>query len=96
MEKKSVQEFEGVLEQDGTIGVPPEIAERFSGAKLHVRIEKKEINDRLMKNNVTEEEIERISALQLESREQVIKFLLSQGMLAKRASGRRRGKEAVR
>lgn len=91
-----MQEFEGVLEQDGTITVPPEIAERFSGAKLHVRIEKEEINDRLKKNNVTEEEIERISALQIESREQVVKFLLSQGMLAKRTSGGRRRKEAVR
>lgn len=91
-----MQEFEGVLEQDGTITVPPEIAERFSDAKLHVRIEKKEINDRLKKNNVTEEEIERISALQIESREQVVKFLLSQGMLAKRTSGGRRRKEAVR
>ncbi len=96
MEKKSVQEFEGVLEPDGTIAVPPKIAERFSGAKLQVRIEKKEISDRLKKNNVTEEEIERISALQLESREQVVKFLLSQGMLARRSASRRRRKGAAR
>ncbi|MBX2992272.1 MAG: hypothetical protein KF749_14055 [Bacteroidetes bacterium] len=95
MEKKSVQEFDCFLEQDGTIAVPREIAERFSGSKLHVLLERKEISDRLKKNNVTEGEIERISALQLETREQVIKFLLSQGTLAKRASNGRRRKEAA-
>ncbi len=79
--KKSDNEFEAVMGNDGTIVVPHGLAKRFVGKKLHVRLRSEEVASELMEKNVTEEEIERIANIQLESREQVVKFLLTEGSL---------------
>lgn len=80
-QKQSENEFEGVIDEAGRITVPPGLAKRFASRKIHVRLHAREIAKNLQKNNVTEGEVEQIANLQLESREQVIKFLLSEGAL---------------
>ncbi len=79
--KKSSNEFEAQIDGDGKIAVPSALLKRFAGKKLHVRLSKEEVAAELQEKNVTEEEIERISNVQLESREQVVKSLLSEGVL---------------
>jgi bifunctional DNA-binding transcriptional regulator/antitoxin component of YhaV-PrlF toxin-antitoxin module len=94
--KKSGNEFEALIDGDGKITVPAELREHFAGKKLHVRLNREEVSTELKERDVTEEEIERISSVQLESREQVVKFLLSEGALkrnvafVKRAKGTKR------
>ncbi len=77
-------EFEGMVDEHGRIAVPPAVLaglDRSSRSTLHVRLTSKVINTALRKNDVTEEEIDRIAVLQLEPRGQVVKFLLSEGAL---------------
>ena len=87
---QSSVEFETILDQSGKIVVPQSVLKEFgkhSGA-IHVRLTAKALSSELKASNVSEEEIERIGSLQLESRDQVVKFLLSEGALVK--SGRKR------
>ncbi len=87
-------EFEGVVDEHGRIAVPPAVLaglDRRSRSTLHVRLTSKVINTALRKNDVTEEEVDRIAALQLETREQVVKFLLSEGALQRDGAFKKRG-----
>ena len=94
---KSV-EFESEIDAHGNIRVPAEVLGHFeqpSGVRMHVRLTGYLMSSELRKNGVTEEEIDRIKSLQLESRDQVVKFLLTEGALAKnRRIGGRLGKPA--
>ncbi len=86
-------EFEGVIDGDGKIQVPRPIIEQFGKSgqtKLHVRLSAHAIHSALKTNDVSEEEIEQIGRLQLESRDQVITFLLSEGALKQKGLFRRR------
>ncbi len=85
-------EFEASIEPSGTITVPPDIAREFGkrGRTLHVTLTANAISAGLKDREVNEEEIERIGAIQLESREQVVKFLMSEGALLRRSVGRKR------
>lgn len=85
-------EFEASIEPSGKINVPTHVAREFGkgGRTLRVRLITNTISAGLKDREVSEEEIERISAIQLESREQVVKFLLSEGALQKRNIGRKR------
>lgn len=80
-QKNSSDEFDATMDEAGRILVPSEIRDRFAGKKVRVRLRSEEIAVTLRENNVTEEEIERIASVQLESREQVVKLLLSEGTL---------------
>jgi DNA-binding transcriptional regulator/RsmH inhibitor MraZ len=82
-------EFEAHIDSDGRIQVPSEMLEQFAGKKLYVHLNRRELTVGLRRNNVTEEEIERISSLQRESRGQVEEFLLSEGKLKNSAFSRR-------
>ena len=87
-------EFEGVVDEHGKIAVPTAVLaglDRKSRSTLHVRLTSKVISTALSKNNVTEEEIDRIGGMQLETREQVVKFLLSEGTLHRNGAFERRG-----
>ncbi len=76
-------EFEAILEEDGTITIPSSIAKRMKrGERLTIRMTKGVVSKALRRRNITEEEIERISTLQLEQRENVIRFFESEGALA--------------
>ena len=87
-------EFEAAVDEQGRITVPPAILaglDRKSRSTLHVRLTSKVINTALRKNDVTEEEIDRIAVLQLEPRTQVVKFLLSEGALRRDSAFKKRG-----
>lgn len=89
---KSV-EFETVLGDKGGLVVPAALLKHHGlkgGTKVHVRLTEHALSSRLHRRGVTEEEIERIAGLQLEPREQVVKFLLSEGVLRDRWQGKRR------
>ncbi len=82
MEHKSASnEFHALIDDDGRITVPTELAKQFAGRKLHVRLHEEEISSGLREKAVTEDEIERIERVQRDSREQIVKFLLSEGLL---------------
>ena len=87
--RKLASEFETVVDRDGKIIIPKNLLSGFARRKVHVRISKQEIAAELTANGVTDDEIERISSLQLEVREQVIKFLLTEGVLKGSAFMRR-------
>lgn len=74
-------EFVAVIDHEGKIAVPDHAAKELGGKKLHVRLMSNEISSALKARGVTEHEVERIAALQRESRDQVIKFLMSEGSL---------------
>ena len=85
-------EFESLIEASGTIVIPPYVVEEFGrvGRTVHVRLTAHTISAGLKERDVDEEEIERIAAIQLESRGQVVKFLLSEGALQKKTPRRTR------
>jgi hypothetical protein len=83
--RKSV-EFETTLDQSGKITIPENVSREFGkGNNIHVRLTAKVVSSELKARNVSEDEIERIGSIQLESRDQVIRFLLSEGVLKKSA-----------
>ena len=91
MERKQTgDEFDAVIEPNGKISVPHDIAQRFGAKRVHVRLQAEEVTTELKSRGVTEDEIEQIAAMQLEPREQVVKFLLSEGALRSNASFLRR------
>jgi len=95
MERKaSANEFEAVIDSEGKIAVPNHLAVQFGGKRLQVRLISTEISGALKDRSVTEEEVERIAAMQLESRDQVIAFLLSEGSLRNNRGFRRRSDRA--
>ncbi len=94
MERKHpTNEFDALIDDDGRITVPLEMAKHFAGRKLHVRLHREEISAGLREKDVTEDEIERIARVQLESREQVVKFLLTERMLKSDAAFVRRARK---
>lgn len=78
--------------------MPPSVLTHIDkGARsLRVRLTSKVISSALKLKDVTEEEIERIGALQLEKREQVVKFLLTEGALRGHAVLKRKARALAR
>jgi bifunctional DNA-binding transcriptional regulator/antitoxin component of YhaV-PrlF toxin-antitoxin module len=77
-------EFEATVGQQGSLSIPESVLESLGvveGGKLHVRVTGKGTAAQLKRTGVTNEEIDRIAAMQLETPEQVVKFLLSEGLL---------------
>lgn len=87
---ESSSEFDAVIDQDGKLMVPPSVTRMFAGKKVRVRVARRELSAALAERDVTEEEIDRIGAVQFESREQVVTFLLSEGSLRDAIAFRRR------
>ncbi len=86
-------EFTANVGERGEIAIPYTLVEDYGlkpGTRVHVRVTDHALSERLNERGITEEEIQRIAALQLESREQVVKFLLSEGALVKNAPRRRK------
>ena len=93
MEKaKHSIEFEAEVDDDGRIHFSRPVGELSlaRGSKVTVRIVGGVLSKRLTARNVSNEEIERIGKVQLEDREQVVKFLLSEGLLSGSGAFRRR------
>ena len=91
-QQKSGDEFEAFIDGKGHIALPNDVAQRFLGKKVNVRISSNKIVTQLKARGITEEEIDRIVAMQREPRENVIKFLLSEGALPNVKSLLKRGK----
>ena len=90
-------EFDATVGPDGIIRVPAGILRAIDAersGRIRVRLLPVIIAEELERRNVTHEEVEQIASLQLESRAQVISFLLSEGALARGAAGapRRKGR----
>lgn len=90
----TVIEFDSTIEADGTITVPGEILARARtefGHKVRVRLLDRKEAAVLRERKIGDEEIESIARLQLESREQVVKFLMSEGALVGSKKRSRKG-----
>jgi hypothetical protein len=88
-------EFETVAARDGRIKLPGELARRFrEGEDIIVRVTLGSVDSALRRRHVDEGEIARIAGLQLEARENVIRFLKAEGALARPRGGRKAGKRS--
>jgi hypothetical protein len=82
-------EFAVLLRNDGVIRVPPGALSAFRGSlpeSVVVRVTAQGIDRALRSREVTEREIQTIAQIQREPRENVVRFLLSEGSLAKSRS----------
>lgn len=89
--------FEARVDSDGKIAIPHSVIEDLGErrkAALVVQLTERRYARELDRRGISEEEIARISNAQRESRESVIRFLLSEGVLVRR--GRRRLKSRRR
>jgi hypothetical protein len=92
-------ELEIEVDGDGGVKIGPEHLRQLgvpSGSKLHVRLTARQPGTLPARGGITEEEIDRISRMQLEDRESVIVFLSAEGRLAGNRAFRRRAKGLVR
>lgn len=92
-------EFELRVDRDGSLKIPAGMVQQLkarSGSTVHVRLTADIISKSLAKKAVTEEEIESIGRLQLEPRENVVKFLMAEGMLAGNKGFRNRANRLLR
>ena len=85
-------EFETDVDEAGRITLPPDVAGALGkpSGRIHVRLTAKAVSSELQRRDVYEDEIERIGKLQLETRQQVVKFLLTEGALKKPSARRRK------
>ena len=84
-------DFEAEVLEEGTLKLPFSVAAKLErGQRVTVRLTKGSIPGALHRRNVTEDEIARISELQLEDRQQILRFLQAEGSLAAAKSFRRR------
>lgn len=99
MEKaKHSIEFEAEVNREGRVQFSRQVAHELNlkeGGKVTVRVIGGVLSKELTARDVSDEEIERIGAIQSEDRDHVVRFLRSEGTLAnngrfrKRAKGRR-------
>ena len=83
----------------GDLLIPAAVLKRLNadpGGRIHVRLTSTILSGELKRRNVTEEEIEEIAALQLEPRENVVKFLSTESKFASNAHFKRRAQELWR
>jgi hypothetical protein len=96
MEKaKHSIEFEAEVDGEGTVHFSRAVSRELhlnKGARVTVRIIGGVLSKELTARNVTDEEIERIGRVQFEEREQVVKFLSSEGALSRNRPFRKRAK----
>ena len=88
-------EFETEADASGKLSIPERLRGQFpAGAKLVVRITPGDIG-KLRERGVTEDEIEQISLVQHEQRENVLGFLRAEGSLASDAGFKARASELM-
>jgi antitoxin component of MazEF toxin-antitoxin module len=94
--KKESVEIDATVAGGSSLLIPREVLNRLNvgdGDKVHIRVTTSILSGHLRRRNVTEEEIERIVALQLEPRENVIKFLATESKFSRNARFKRRALE---
>lgn len=78
-----VVEFEAEVTEHGTLAVPAAIAAGLRpGATVTVRLTRGRVSAELRSRGVTEDEVERIATIQLEPRENAMRFLHAEGALS--------------
>jgi hypothetical protein len=80
---------------DGRLKIPKEVLKRLNiegSRKIHLRITKGVLSDSLRRNNVTDDEIDRIATVQFEPRENVVRFLSSESKLSGSRAFRQRAR----
>ncbi len=92
---KKAAEFIGVVDEQGNIRLPADLLRNIE-PKVHVRLTPVHLNSQLKNRGVSEEEVEHLGAVQLEPREQVVKFLLSEGALSNNAAFCKRARKEIR
>ncbi len=73
------------VESDGDLVIPKAALHRLNireGASIHIRLTPTVLSGKLKARNVTEGEVETIAALQLEPRENVVRFLATESALS--------------
>jgi hypothetical protein len=86
-----VIEFEARVTAEGMIPLPSHLARSMTpGSSVIVRLTHGTIHRTLRKRGVSEGEIEHIASLQLEPRENVVRFLAMEGTLSRDTSFLRR------
>ncbi len=77
------EEFEIIADGSGSFRIPADIIRRLRpGGHYIVRLSEGKLHPRLRRHGVTESEIEQITRLQMEERENVVRFLESEGAMA--------------
>ena len=90
---RNTVEFDTTIDEDGAIHLPEILSHALNkGTKVSVRVISNVLSKELKSKRVLENEIENIMALQLEDREHVVKFLLSEGALSGNKSFLKRAK----
>jgi hypothetical protein len=75
-----ILEFEVFVEKDGSLTFPAAIVRKLRrGKHFVVRLSEGTIIRTLRRRGITEDDIEEIARMQLEPRENIIQFLLSEG-----------------
>lgn len=81
------EEFEIVVDENGSFSIPAGVVRRLQRGKHYiVRMSEGKLHASLRRRGITEDEIETIAGLQLEPRENVLRFLQSEGAFARNAS----------
>ena len=76
-------EFEAEIGPAGTIKIPVHVTKKLKKVnRVTIRLTEGVVSKTLQRRCVTEDEIEQIAELQLERRENIIRFLESEGVLA--------------
>jgi hypothetical protein len=94
--KSASTEIELKVGENGDLHIPSAILHRLRvglGNKVHVRLTSTVLSGELRRRNVTEGEIERIAAIQLEPRDNVVKFLTTESKFAGNQRFKRRAKK---
>lgn len=94
-DRAGVLEFRTRIGRDGNIVLPRGVSRAGTlrrGALVSVQVKHASLPLRLRNRGVTEDEVQRIAAVQMEPREQVMKFLLAEGSLQRRVTSRPRAK----
>ena len=90
-----ILEFDAMITREGDIDIPSAFKDALrehAGGFVRVRLTDVAMADALRRKDVGAEELDRIARVQHASREQVVTFLLTEGVLAGKAyrGGRRR------
>lgn len=76
------EEFEIIVDGSGSFRIPEPVRRRLRpGHHYIVRMSRGKLHPRLRRRGVTEDEIEHIVRLQFEPRDNVVRFLESEGLL---------------
>jgi hypothetical protein len=81
MKREAILEFAGVVDRSGALHVSEEGRRLLAPmeGRVHVRVSRSRLPARLLQRFVTDEEVDQIAEMQFEPRNQVLKFLLTEG-----------------